>query len=271
MASKKKKQDASVPYQNKFAESLLKISYRFSLPNVFDDFLTMTIAACTQNPLTKLSYYEDEYLQTIALYKDSELRHEFPKAFSQLVIEMEQRVHSSAGNDVLGEFFELHLAEINKGQIFTPFPVCQFMASSIIGIQDTPEENYPKRIIDPTCGSGRMLLAAHKLYGRKLQYFGIDIDLRCVKMAAINLFLNGVWNSEVMYADALHSNDFDVSYRISLLPFGIFKIEEKEKSLLWNLYQNTFKRESRQDIPEIEFKPITTSEQQNDATQLRLF
>jgi type I restriction-modification system DNA methylase subunit len=227
----------SVPSKNTFAEILFKLGHRFSLSKVFDDFLTMAIAACTQNPLTKLSYYEDEYLETIAYYKDSELRHEFPKAFTALIIEMEERVGSSLGNDVLGDFFEQNISNGRNGQYFTPYPICEFMAS--ITNTDTVVDK-PLRILDPACGSGRMLLAAHKKNGIGHEYYGIDIDRSCVKMAALNLFLNGIWNSEVMCANSLSPNDFTFSYRISFLPLGIFKIIEKEKSKLWVLHKNSF-------------------------------
>jgi type I restriction-modification system DNA methylase subunit len=233
----------SVPSQNTFTEILFKLGYRFSLSKVFDDFLTMSIAACSQNPLTKLSYYEDEYLETIAYYKDSELRHEFPKAFAALIIEMEERINSSLGNDVLGEFFEQHISNGRNGQFFTPYPICEFMASitntnSIVDEEIVCEK--PLRILDPACGSGRMLLAAHRKNGSEHEYYGIDIDRSCVKMAAINLFLNGIWNSEVLCANSLSPNDFVFSYRISFLPLGIFKIIEKEKSKLWLMHKNSF-------------------------------
>ena len=83
MAPKQKSQhNTAAPSKNTFAETLHTIARRFSLFSVFDDFLTMSIAACTQNLYTKKSWYEEEYLETIARYKDSELRLEFPKAFA---------------------------------------------------------------------------------------------------------------------------------------------------------------------------------------------
>jgi type I restriction-modification system DNA methylase subunit len=222
-----------------FEKSLFNIGRRFSVSKVFDDFLTMSIAACTQNLITGKSWYEDEYMSTIEYYKDSELRYEFPKAFASLISEMEERVGSSMGNDVLGEFFETHISNGRNGQYFTPYPICQFMAS----IVHTGEEEKSLRILDPSCGSGRMLLA-HRNNGGNHKYYGIDIDRTCVKMTALNLFLNGIWNSEVMCANSLSPDDFVISYRVSLFPLGIFKIEEKEKSLLWNLHRDSFdKRE----------------------------
>jgi len=275
MATKKtKKSSTNAPSKNNFAETLHYLGRRFSLFSVFDDFLTMSIAACTQNLHTKKSWYEEEYLETIAKYKDSELSHEFPKAFSYLVIDMEERVGSSTGNDVLGEFFEQHISNGRNGQFFTPNPICQFMSSIIHTDKECDSETLePLRILDPACGSGRMLLAAHRINGPGNEYYGIDIDRTCVKMTALNLFLNGVWNSEVLCGNALMPRDFIISYRISFLPLGIFKIEVKEHSLLWHLHKNSFPvQEPRQTGAEIMLDPTPfTERKKNDATQLDLF
>jgi len=272
----KQKGNANVPSKNKFAESMYKISHRFSLFKVYDDFLTMSIAACTQNLETKLSWYEDEYLATIAHYKDSELRHEFPKAFANLIIEMEERTGSSQGNDVLGDFFEQNISNGRNGQFFTPFHICELMASLTCNdtvIEEEPKKDRPLRILDPSCGSGRMLMASHRVNGIGNEYYGIDIDRICVKMAAINLFLNGMWNSEVMCANSLMPDDFVISYHISFIPFGIFKIEDKEKSKLWHLHRNSFsKHEKKTNGALIELDNTPFSERSKDnSTQLDLF
>ena len=275
MASKQKNAIVA-PSTNKFAETILKISYRFSLFSVFDDFLTMSIAACTQNMQTKKSWYEDEYLDTIARYKDSELRHEFPKAFACLVTEMEDRTGSSLGNDVLGDFFEQHISNGRNGQYFTPYPICQFMASitRTDHISDAgSDKKEVLKILDPACGSGRMLLASHRVNGQGHEYYGIDIDRTCVKMAALNLFLNGIWNSEVMCANALIPGDFVIAYRISFIPLGIFKIEEKEKSTLWHLHRNSFpakKNKRASDTIILDSTPFD-KRKKDDSSQLDLF
>jgi len=272
----KKKNDTTALSKSSFNETIFKIAYRFSLPKVFDDFLTMSIAACTRNFETQLSYYEDEYLQTIAYYKDSELRHEFPNAFAQLVVEMEERVNSSLGNDVLGDFFQEHISNGRNGQFFTPYPICEFMASIThtdrVNDAEASKER-PLRILEPACGSGRMLLAAHKVNGSGHEYYGIDIDRTCVKMAALNLFLNGVWNSEVMCANSLMPDDFVIAYHISFVPLGIFKIEEKENSDLWQLHRNSFascKKEHTNPAIEVNSKPFVEIKK-DDGTQLNLF
>lgn len=268
-----KKASTSVPSRKSFADTLLKIGRRFPLFQVFEDFLTMSIAACTINPKTKLSYYEDEYLSTIASYKDSELRFEFPSAFSCLIIEMEERLEADLGNDILGDFFEQHISNGRNGQFFTPYPVCRLMASITQESQNEEEikSQKPLRILDPACGSGRLLLASHGINGVGHEYYGIDIDRTCVKMAALNLFLHGMWNSEVMCANGLNPDDFVISYRISSAPLGIFKIEKKEHSLLWNLQKNSFSRRKTEDNSIVlDTTPVTEGKMDN-LSQLKLF
>ena len=243
MAPQKKKQAPAALSKSTFAETLQTIGIRFGLSKVFDDFLTMAIAVCSYNSATGVAHYEEEYLATIAPYKHSELRHEFPNALVYLIEEMETRLKDHLGNDVLGEFFEQHISNGRNGQFFTPFPICMMMAASLY---DGKQADAPTMlsILDPTCGSGRMLLAAQRVCGSQHQYYGIDIDRVCVKMAALNMFLHGMWGSEVMCANALVPDDFVISYRMSFLPLGIFKIEQKEKSRLWHMYINSFRKEN---------------------------
>jgi hypothetical protein len=58
-------------------ESLIR--YKYDLRTVFDDFLTMTICALSQNLLTGKSHDEDLYMLTVEMYKNDEQRHRFPK------------------------------------------------------------------------------------------------------------------------------------------------------------------------------------------------
>src|SRR5579872_4579949 len=175
-----------------FTTLMDSFSYRYDLRPVFDDFLTMSMCAVTQIPGAGKSHYEDLYLETVAKYKNDNLRFHFPKLFTQLVAEMELRLDDSQGNDVLGDYYEQNFCRKNSGQFFTPWPICQFMAKSVCG--DDEQTDEVKRIIDPTCGSGRMLLAAAKTLGWRHEYYGIDLDHICVKMTAINLFLNGYFH-----------------------------------------------------------------------------
>jgi len=225
--------------------SLLKeFEYRYPLRTAFDDFLTLTLCAFSHNPLTGLSHDEELYLQTMEKYKEDSLRHHFPKLLACLTIEMEERNESDMGTDVLGEFYEQHLYRKGASQYFTPWHICSLMAKASTDTIDIHATREPLRILDPCCGSGRMLLASAKENGPEHEYYGIDIDHTCVKMTAINLFLNGMFHSEVMCGDALSPDDYRGSYKISFLPFGVFRVAEKENSWLYLLHKNSFQKVS---------------------------
>lgn len=59
-------------------------------------------------------------------------------------------------------------------------------------------------VYDPVCGSGRTLLSAAKLNRLRL-FVGQDLDLRCVKMTAINLAINGL-RGRVIWGNTLSSS-----------------------------------------------------------------
>lgn len=225
-----------------FSDLLKQFEYHYDLRTAFDDFLTMTICAFGQNPKEGKSYDEDLYLQTIEKYKSSDLRHNFTKLLARLTFEMEERMESSEGFDVLGEFYELNLARKGASQFFTPWPICMFMAkaASEQAHSGKQEDSRPLRILDPSCGSGRTLLAASRVNGPRNEYYGVDIDATCSKMCALNLFLSGLFKSEVLCADALVPEDFRTGYRSSFLPFGLFRVTAKESSQLWHLLKNSW-------------------------------
>lgn len=223
--------------QETFASLMESFRYRYEIRSVFNDFLTLSLAALARNYATGQSEDEELYMTTIAKYKDDPLRFKFPEAFALLITEMSNCIDSGLGNDVLGSYYEQHLFERGKSQFFTPWPICQFMARTIMPVK---ERETPLRILDPCCGSGRTLLAGALTAGREHEYYGIDIDHTCAQMTALNLFLNGIFDAEVMCADALMPDDFRVSYKTSFLPLGVYRITDKEKSKLWHTNKNSF-------------------------------
>lgn len=228
-------------------ESLIRqFEPRYEVRAVFDDFLTMSMCAVTLNPVTGKSHYEDLYMKTVEKYAGSELRFLFPKMFACLVNEMEKRLKETEGNDVLGEFYESHVARKGAGQFFTPWHICVFMAELGVAEARKADTEKPLRILEPSCGSGRMLLASRTLATIRDEFYAVDIDHTCVKMTTLNLFLNGMFNAEIMCGDFLFPDRFTVSYRISFLPLGIFRIEKKEDSRLWHMLKKEVKKDERQ-------------------------
>ena len=130
--------------------SLLKdFEYRYDIRSVFDDFLTLAICSFSYNPKEGKSPDEDLYLSTIEKYKSDTLRHHFPKLLGSLVLEMDERVDSDTGNDVLGEFFEFNLSRGQNGQFFTPWPICTFMAKVVSANAHVDSYANALHILDP--------------------------------------------------------------------------------------------------------------------------
>ena len=142
-----------------FASLILSFQPRFAIHSVFEDFLTLALCSFSRNPETGLSYDEDLYLSTIEKYKNEEVRFLFPKMLACLISEMEERFDGDTGWDILGEFYEQHLPKKGLSQFFTPWPICTFMAKASFDEARKEEPTRPLRVIEPACGSGRMLLA----------------------------------------------------------------------------------------------------------------
>ncbi len=192
-----------------------KAVYGSHYTRVFEDFLTICICAFSQNIITGKSFYEDEYMSIIEPYKANNTLKYFPELLNEMVMYMEENKDSPEGNDLLGEFFQQEITHGRNGQYFTPFHICSFMGQIVSG-----EETKSLNILDPACGSGRMLMAKAKNAPIRHNYYGVDIDSLCVKMSAINLFLNGL-KGEVICANSLMPNDFKFGYRIGY--FGVIE------------------------------------------------
>ena len=196
-----------------FAEHLNSLSLRYGVGTVFSDMLTMTICAFS------MKKQEELYMKTIKPYKKSEVM-VFADAFAALVVEMTG--DGSGMVDVLGEYFMEFLSFGRNGQFFTPMNVCDMMARFTNPIGET------NNILDPACGSGRMLMSMAKL-NRYATFFGADCDANCAKMTVVNMCLNSMYG-EVAWMDTL-SNKWYSGWVIERTIHGIpciRKISEKE-------------------------------------------
>lgn len=161
---------------------------------VYSDWLALTChALCKQ---------EDEYMEMINRYRDNHAPGErnadfFADAFAawQMALQAEYR-------DYLGEIFEQYVTRGENGQFFTPEALCKLMAH-ITGTDG--DDNITildgQRISDPACGSARNLLAITRL-NRYAHFQGVDIDLNCVRMSALNLLCRNV-DGEIIWGNAL--------------------------------------------------------------------
>lgn len=163
-----------------------------SMASVFDDFLTACV--CTM----ALGTMEEEYLEVARRYSSGEPGKRgvdrFAEAFVALVNGM-----TESGCDLLGDLFEGAITHGENGQFFTPEHVAELMAK-------LTDDGSGETVSDPACGSGRCLLAAARINpARKL--YGTDLDHRCVKMATLNLALNGL-RGQVTWGNTLTLEEF---------------------------------------------------------------
>jgi len=144
--------------------------------DIFNDFIDLILFA--------LQGDDESYLKIVHKYPNTKpIGHReidfFHTAFQLLQYEMRE-----TNSDVLGELYmQWNMSNKYKGQFFTPKNVASMMA------QITNPTGG--RILDPSCGSGVMLVEAIKTMKHedldKAAFYGQDIDLTCVKMTALNL------------------------------------------------------------------------------------
>jgi tRNA G37 N-methylase Trm5 len=70
-----------------------------------------------------------------------------------------------------------------------------------------------QKVLDPVCGSGRMLLSAAKR-NRFAMFYGADLDVTCCKMALINMLLNSL-TCEISHMNSL-TNEFFTGYHVPI-------------------------------------------------------
>lgn len=165
-----------------------------SREQVFDDFLTPAVCSLAGGTM------EDEYLRTVKPYTEGNPGKrpidKIVHVYARLIEVMEE-----TREDILGDVFEGGITRGQNGQYFTPQPICHLMDQLSSG------ESDGKTVNDPTCGSGRLLLAAAKI-DRNRFFVGQDIDHRCVRICALNLAL---WN---LYGQVIWGNSLTLERKL---------------------------------------------------------
>ncbi len=170
--------------------------YRQDLYALFSDCMEATAIAIS-NSVDRPQYAarEKRYLDIVGRY-DRPVIESFPNILAEIVNALE-----TAPGDILGAAFgELELLNAARGQFFTPYSVCQFMAQATLGTGEDAkaliERNGFVRALEPACGAGAMVIALAEAmraqginYQRHLHVTAVDIDPRAVHMAYIQLSL----------------------------------------------------------------------------------
>ncbi|WP_028358214.1 type I restriction-modification system subunit M [Brackiella oedipodis] len=119
--------------------------------------------------------------------------------------------------DVFGDAYEFlisnYAANAGKsgGEYFTPQQVSKLVAK--LATQAQHNNLDIKKIYDPACGSGSLLLQAKKLLGQNaydLHYYGQEINYTTYNLARMNMFLHGINYNQftIEYGDTLLDSKF---------------------------------------------------------------
>ena len=115
---------------------------------------------------------------------------------------MQKQIGRSGWFDAFGE---LHKA---NGQFFTPSHICELMVMCAAGKKETGQ-----RMGDPTCGSGRLLLAYHA-HNPGNYLVGEDISRTCCMMTVCNMLVHGCVG-EVICHDSLQPKAFTDGWKVN--------------------------------------------------------
>lgn len=204
-----------------FDKSFARIINRTHLDYVttFDDFLTFVIGSWTFNPEPNPQWRYD--MEVNKLFHD---------CMCKMILYVKEGIDDNGWYDAFGDFFMEVIgrnSQSYRGQFFTPNSLCNLLAQ--ISLPDGAETKEPtwnvrgfgKRLIcnDPTCGSGRLLLAAHaEMVSRKarpMYFIAEDIDRICCKMTAINFMLHGMFGEVVCHDTLIHPDCCEEGYVIN--------------------------------------------------------
>ena len=170
--------------------------YKHDLYTVFGDWCECSaISMSNAVDLVNVEKREARYLEFARKYGSGTMT-TFSRILGEVVMALEEKPQ-----DILGmTFHALELHNKARGQFFTPYPVCQLMARIIAGSAEDMKQAIARRGFmlaqEPAVGSGAMIIALAEAildagfnYQQLLHVTAIDIDLRAVHMAYIQLSL----------------------------------------------------------------------------------
>ena len=172
----------------------------------FEDFLHMAVCAMSGGRM------EEQYLAVVKKHSEGKKGRRGCDSIAELYAKSIAAMEETRGEmvDILGDLYQGAITYGEAGQFFTPAPVARMMAAMTIGDVSEDEQHKVRSVCDPTCGSGRLLLAAAEIQPNWL-FVGQDVDLRCVRMCALNLALRNL-SGYVIHGNTL-ANEQRLVYR----------------------------------------------------------
>lgn len=170
---------------------------------IFSDFVVMaasSISNAIDHDELHFRKREERYLSLIRKYEPNE-----QKIFPRLLAHTAMALEENPEQDFLGSIFmRLDFGSDAKGQIFTPYHICELMAGvTMSNVSELVKKQGYFTIDDPCCGAGATLIAGinkarRELEREKLNFqnhilvSGQDIDETVLMMCYIQVSLLGV-------------------------------------------------------------------------------
>ena len=172
---------------------------------------------------------KDEYMELVSTNSEGDHDSSLAKALLKNI----SNIPADISGDVFGKVYEYFLGKFalkegqGGGEFFTPTSVVRLMVEMI--------EPYGGLILDPACGSGGMFVQSadfvkehRKAYQgtgeHELVVHGVEKEKETVKIARMNMFLNGLRN-EIVNANSYYDDPFDTYGRFDYVmanpPFNV--------------------------------------------------
>lgn len=220
-------------------KALTSVSDRYSTWQVFEDWLKISsISISNTVDLQFRDEREKEYFEIIKKYNKDELNR-LADCLGILVGSLDKSFNTVGYYDLLGKVFHaLELHNKYHGQFFSPFHICECMGRMNLGDGDLLNEQDFISCLEPCIGSGGMVLGLAKAMQVKdfnpqqqLVVTGVDIDIKCVCMAYLQLSLFGI------PAVVIHGNSLTVEqWSVWRTPAYILGFWESKTKHIGNSY-----------------------------------
>ena len=185
-----------------------KMGGQYHPHNIFQDWVEMT-GISISNQVYYNEQLEQEYLNIAKKYTNEQIV-KFSEMSAHLVYLFEEKI-----SDYLGEIYmKLDAGSSRTGQFFTPFHICEMMAS--ISLQ-----NYNGEYVilnEPSCGGSGNILGIAKVMKEKgynyqdlINVVAQDLDYKCVWMSYVQLSIAGI-NAKVIQGNTLKDEVNQVLY-----------------------------------------------------------
>lgn len=205
-------------------KNLYKIDAHTFLSDVFE---CGAIAISNRFDFRNYEKREKRYKEIINKY-DKQMQNLIVEVFTEIYQLLINQNENHVFNDYLGEIYMNSNTQNKKtGQFFTPYHLSKATATLSIDkntIKDIITQNKVLTLLEPSCGSGGMIVAAIELLSNKYDFNyasnlfvnATDIDKRCVHMTYLQLSLLGV-PAVVKHGDALTLDIWDTWFTPSYL------------------------------------------------------